>query len=161
MEDGVCGEAVYTALEKECAPAIRFRTGDRYLIRLGRCACGRDTIRFLVQGRTDDMLLVRGVNVFPSAIQALIQRFADRGLTGNARVVLKSPPPVQDPPLPVRVELSGPMEVEERGRLVTDLQNTISRELRFQCCIELVKAGALAAFQENKNQKKQIFDREY
>ena len=161
MEDGVCGEGVYTALEKECAPAIRFRTGDRFMIRRGPCACGRDTIRFFIQGRTDDMLLVRGVNVFPSALFAVIQRFTDRGITGNARIVLTSPPPVQEPPLPVRVALSGPMEPPDRNRLIKDLQNTISGELRFQCRIELVDAGAFAAFQENKNQKKQIFDREY
>ena len=161
LEDGVSGECVFTALEKECAPAIRFRTGDRILIRRGRCACGRDTIRYVIQGRTDDMLLVRGVNVFPAAILTIVQRFADRGLSGNARIVLKAPPPVQDPPLPVRVELSGPMEAETRGVLVPELEETISKELRFKCRIELVEAGSLEAFQEGKNQKSQIFDREY
>lgn len=161
LEDGVSGEGVFTALEKECAPAIRFRTGDRLSILRGRCACGRDTIRYKLEGRTDDMLLVRGVNVFPAAIFTVIQRFADRGVSGNARIVLKSPPPVQKPPLPVRVELSGPMDIDSRARLVADLEAAISKELRFKCGIELVEAGTLAAFQENKNQKSQIFDKEY
>jgi phenylacetate-CoA ligase len=160
-EDGASGEGVYTALQKECAPAIRFRTGDRFVIRRGTCACGRDTIRYSIEGRTDDMLLVRGVNVFPAAIKALVSRFTDDGITGTMRVVLKSPPPVQQPPLPIRVELARDMAAGERAALAERMSATISTELRFRAEVELVDPGSLSAFQQDKNQKQQIFDREY
>jgi phenylacetate-CoA ligase len=161
LEDGVTGEAVYTALEKECAPAVRFRTGDKYLVRRGACACGRDTLRFVIDGRVDDMLLVRGVNVFPSAIQAIVARYSGRGVGSNIRVVLKSKPPVQEPPLPVRVELVEEIVGEAKAALEAEMSEVISNELRFRCQVELLTPGSLAAFQKDKNQKQQIFDREY
>lgn len=161
LEDGVSGEGVFTALQKECAPSVRFRSGDRFVLRRGTCACGRDTIRYTIEGRTDDMLLVRGVNVFPAAIKTLISRYADRGLSGNMRIVLKSEPPVQEPPLPVRAELSADLPAETRAALAEELSAVISKELRFKCRIELVDPGALSAFQQDKNQKQQIFEREY
>jgi phenylacetate-CoA ligase len=161
LEDGVSGEGVFTALQKECAPAIRFRTGDRLEIRRGRCACGRDTIRYAIKGRVDDMLLVRGVNVFPAAIQAIVNRFAEHGASPTMRVVLKSPPPVQEPPLPVRVELAREMSGEDTARLAAEISETVSKELRFRCQVELVPKGTLEAFQTDKNQKQQVFQREY
>ncbi len=161
LEDGVTGEGVYTALEKECAPAIRFRSGDRFVIKRGRCACGRDTIRYSIEGRVDDMLLVRGVNVFPAAIQAVIGRFADRGVGSNIRIVLTSKPPVQEPPLPVKVELAAELSAEATAALAAELSDAVSKELRFRCQVSLLPKGTLDAFQADKNQKQQIFEREY
>lgn len=161
LEDGVSGEGVYTALEKECAPAVRFRTGDRFSLRRGRCKCGRDTLRYTIEGRTDDMLLVRGVNVFPAAIKTLVSRFADQGVSDIMRIVLKNAPPVQEPPLPVRVELARYLPAGERARLATEMTASISTELRFRCEIELLDPGTLAAFQQDKNQKQQIFEKAY
>ncbi len=64
------GELVFTTLTKEALPLLRYRTRDRVRITRERCACGRTTARMSkVQGRTDDMLIVRGVNVFPSQIE--------------------------------------------------------------------------------------------
>ncbi|MEY8828904.1 phenylacetate--CoA ligase family protein [Sedimentitalea sp. XS_ASV28] len=161
LEDGASGEGVYTALIKECAPAIRFRTGDRFVIRRGACACGRDTIRYSIEGRTDDMLLVRGVNVFPAAIKAVVARFAGQGASDNMRIVLSGPPPVQEPPLRVKVELARDLGPDDRLALATEMSDTISTELRFRCRVELVDSGALAAFQQDKNQKQQIFEKAY
>lgn len=161
LEDGVTGEAVYTALQKECAPAIRFRSGDRFVIKRGVCECGLDTIRYSIEGRVDDMLLVRGVNVFPAAIQAVVNRFASRGISSTMRVVLKSKPPVQEPPLLVRVELAEDMPEEAKLALASEMSGTVSKELRFRCQIELMPKGSMAAFQADKNQKQQVFEREY
>ena len=77
------------------------------------------------------------------------------------RVVLKSPPPVQLPPLPIRVELARDMPAAERAALAERMSATISTELRFRAEVELVDPGSLSAFQQDKNQKQQIFDREY
>jgi len=71
------GELVLTNLGRTGSPLIRYRTGDRVRLATGPCACGR-TFRRLeggILGRLDDMLIVRGVNVFPSAIEAIVRRF--------------------------------------------------------------------------------------
>ena len=104
LEDGAEGEIVLTGLEKECAPAIRWRDKDIVQVFTEPCACGRPGFRFVVQGRADDMLLVRGVNVYPYAIKDVVTGFHSR-VTGNIKIVLNEPPPVAKPPLPVKVEL--------------------------------------------------------
>ncbi|MBZ5751898.1 phenylacetate--CoA ligase family protein [Metabacillus rhizolycopersici] len=75
VEDGVVGELVFTSLTKEALPIIRYRTGDLATITREKCKCGRTTTRMSrIIGRTDDMIIVRGVNVFPSEIErALLQ----------------------------------------------------------------------------------------
>ncbi|MFS0576869.1 AMP-binding protein [Sporosarcina sp. 179-K 3D1 HS] len=70
VPDGESGEVVFTSLQKEALPVIRYRTGDIASITREKCKCGRTTTRMSrVKGRTDDMLIVRGVNVFPSEME--------------------------------------------------------------------------------------------
>ncbi|KAA0546926.1 AMP-binding protein [Bacillus sp. BGMRC 2118] len=70
VPDGEDGELVFTSLTKEAFPVIRYRTGDIASLTRGTCSCGRTTIRMSrVKGRIDDMLIIRGVNVFPSQIE--------------------------------------------------------------------------------------------
>jgi phenylacetate-CoA ligase len=70
VPDGRDGELVFTSLTKEAMPLIRYRTGDVGSITHGKCACGRTTVRMSrIKGRIDDMLIIRGVNVFPSQIE--------------------------------------------------------------------------------------------
>ena len=64
LEDGVEGEIVFTGLDKECAPQIRWRDKDIIHVTTKPCACGRPGPRMTFRGRVDDMLLVKGVNVF-------------------------------------------------------------------------------------------------
>jgi phenylacetate-CoA ligase len=88
IREGTVGELVCTHLHKECQPLIRFRTRDVITITgTGHCACGRTTWRFRVTGRTDDMFNVRGVNVFPSAVQKAILSRPDLS-TGQFRIIL-------------------------------------------------------------------------
>jgi len=73
VQDGQYGELVFTSLTKEALPTIRYRTGDIASITRERCLCGRTTTRMSrVKGRIDDMLIIRGVNVFPSEIERYI-----------------------------------------------------------------------------------------
>ena len=79
MQDGGRGELVLTNLGRVGSPVIRYRTGDLVEPRRGACACGRD---FLVLdggvlGRVDDMVVVRGVNVFPSAVEGIVRQFPE------------------------------------------------------------------------------------
>src|SRR5207302_4683409 len=73
------GELVMTNLGRWGMPAIRYRTGDRVRAIRGPCSCGRTLVKLAggIAGRIDDMVTVRGVNVFPSAIEAIVRRFAD------------------------------------------------------------------------------------
>ena len=76
LEDGQWGELVYTTLQKQGAPLIRFRTHDLTRIIPGKCACGSAyTILDQIQGRSDDMVKIHGVNVFPKQIEEVLQKF--------------------------------------------------------------------------------------
>ncbi|WP_042347497.1 phenylacetate--CoA ligase family protein [Bacillus massiliigorillae] len=78
VPDGEEGELVFTSLTKEASPVIRYRTGDIASITRGTCSCGRTTARMSrVKGRIDDMLIIRGVNVFPSEIEECLLRNED------------------------------------------------------------------------------------
>jgi phenylacetate-CoA ligase len=73
LPDGAVGELVFTCVTKEALPLLRYRTRDRARLMREPCACGRTTVRMAkVLGRTDDMVIVRGVNVFPSQIETVL-----------------------------------------------------------------------------------------
>jgi phenylacetate-CoA ligase len=105
MVDGAAGELVLTHLRHRAAPLLRFRTRDHVQLWTSPCRCGRTSPRLRCIGRTDDMLIVRGVNVFPSAVREVVSRFAPE-VSGNIRVRPRSPGVKQEPPLPVSVELA-------------------------------------------------------
>lgn len=73
VEDGVSGEIVFTHLTKEAMPLLRYRTRDLSFLKHGVCGCGRSTVKMgKIMGRSDDMLIIRGVNVFPSQIESIL-----------------------------------------------------------------------------------------
>jgi len=103
IEPGAEGELVLTHLARDCQPLVRFRTGDILSITETQpCACGCHGFRFRVVGRSDDMVVVRGLNMFPTMVAAVVTSFAE--LSGDYRIVLDSPPPHDA--LPVHVELA-------------------------------------------------------
>jgi phenylacetate-CoA ligase len=99
LHDGAFGELVWTHLQREASPLLRYRSGDLGRVWTGPCACGRTSTRIRIEGRIDDMLRVQAVNVHPGAIGAVLGRFA--GL-GRYAVVAEGDPIV--PPLLVVVE---------------------------------------------------------
>ena len=103
MEDGATGELVYTHLEREAAPLLRFRSRDHVRLWSSKCACGSRALRVRCLGRTDDMLIVRGVNVFPSAVREVVARFRPR-VTGALLIKPPTKGVRQEPPLPIVVE---------------------------------------------------------
>jgi phenylacetate-CoA ligase len=140
MEEGASGEMVLTHLQHRAAPLLRFRTRDHVTVKTSDCPCGRTGPRIRVVGRTDDMLIVRGVNVFPSAVRELVGEFAPR-VTGQIVVRPKDEGPKQAPPLPVAVELAEGAEADD------DLSAAIEQRLRealvAQMSVELVPFGSL------------------
>ena len=103
FEDGAEGELVLTHLVNRAAPLLRFRTRDHVRVSAGRCACGRTAPRVRCIGRTDDMLIVRGVNVFPSAVREVVNEFAPT-VTGVLMIRPRAKGVRQEPPLPIAVE---------------------------------------------------------
>ena len=103
IEAGRKGELVLTHLQRDCQPLVRFRTGDIVAVDATEaCRCGRSGMRFRVVGRSDDMVVVRGLNIFPTMIGAVVGGFAE--LSGDYRIVLDTKPPYDV--LPVHVELA-------------------------------------------------------
>jgi phenylacetate-CoA ligase len=106
FEAGVEGELVLTHLQRDCQPLVRFRSGDIIAVdSTGRCECGFQGLRFRVVGRNDDMVVVRGVNIFPSMVASVINGFG--GLSGNYRIVLDTRPPHDLLPLVVELASDG------------------------------------------------------
>ncbi|MFN3208987.1 MAG: phenylacetate--CoA ligase family protein [Roseovarius sp.] len=140
MEDGAEGELVYTHLKQRAAPLLRFRSRDHVRVSVAPCACGRTTPRLRCIGRTDDMLIVRGVNVFPSAIREVVNEFIPT-VTGviAIRPLVKSTK--QAPPLPVTVELAE--GIEATASLADRIRARIREKLIVTTEIDLVPAGRL------------------
>lgn len=88
VEEGGRGELVLTTLKKSARPMVRFRTGDIVSFTAEPCGCGRTSIRLQgVHGRLDDMLIIKGANLFPSDVEAIARR--DHDLTGEYRLIIE------------------------------------------------------------------------
>jgi phenylacetate-CoA ligase len=139
IADGAEGELVLTHLVNRSAPLLRFRTRDHVRLYVGRCACGRTSARVRCIGRTDDMLIVRGVNVFPSAVREVVNEFAP-AVAGFVVIRPRAKGIRQEPPLPVSVELAPGVNVEGlEGRIRT----RVREKLLVATEIELLPPGSL------------------
>ena len=107
LEDEASGELVWTHLQREASPLLRYRSGDLGRVWTSPCACGRDTPRIRIDGRRDDMLRVQAVNVYPQAISALLA--AEPGL-GRHCVVADGDPIV--PPVEIYIEADREVELD-------------------------------------------------
>ena len=137
LRAGQTGELVLTHLERECQPLVRFRTGDIVAIdETAPCDCGRTGFRFRVVGRSDDMVVVRGLNLFPTMVAAVVGGFSE--LSGDYRIVLDSPPPYDL--LPVQVELARG-RVAEAG-LAARIEEAIKTSLGARARVSVLPAGS-------------------
>src|SRR6266852_2291813 len=144
VEKGVTGELVYTSLERECVPLLRFRTRDRVTVLDTSCPCGRSSFKVRCIGRTDDMLIVLGVNVFPSAVRDIVSSFYPR-TTGEIQIVLDQPGPRVVPPLKIVAEFAG--AASDVSQLKSEIESKIKAVLTVPASIDLVAAGTLPRFE--------------
>ncbi|MBJ7601222.1 MAG: phenylacetate--CoA ligase [Candidatus Nephthysia bennettiae] len=145
IEQGAVGELVYTHLTREAMPVVRFRGGDIVRIEGTSCACGRTSFRMRCLGRRDDMFIVRGVNVYPAAIVAVVGEFRPR-VTGRARVVRAAGSFTVDPPVPVEVEVADALQAGgAAGGLAAELEQAIRARLNFRARVELVPEAVFGA----------------
>ncbi len=140
LDDGASGELVLTHLRHRAAPLLRFRTRDHVEVRTSPCKCGRTGPRVRCVGRTDDMLIVRGVNVFPSAVREVVSTFAPE-VSGHILVKPQTPGVKQKPPLPVTVELAPGRSPD--AALAERIRERLRNVLVVQTHVELVPCGTL------------------
>ena len=140
--DGQQGEIVYTSIRREASPLLRMRSHDVMQVFTEPCRCGRTSWRFRVLGRSDDMFIVKGVNVFPLAIQTSLMTLAPQ-LTGEFQVDLDRPPPI-DYPVPLTVEIAPGVPEERRRTLALQVVERVRRDVNFTADVTLVEPGTIA-----------------
>ena len=135
------GELVYTALQRESMPLLRFRSRDHVIVNMEPNPTGRTGPRIRCIGRTDDMLIVRGVNLFPTSIRSILHEFTpDVGETYQIRPNKRSVS--QEPPLPIVIELGEGVSQEPAG-LRERLKAEIRSRLLVTADIHFVPYGTL------------------
>ncbi|HEY0613282.1 MAG TPA: phenylacetate--CoA ligase [Candidatus Elarobacter sp.] len=154
LPDGERGELVLTTLTREAMPVLRYRTRDLTSMVRERCACGRTTARIdWFTGRVDDMLIVRGVNVFPSAIEEVLLRFPE--LSPNYRIFVDRPPNGLDELL-VEVE-HHPGSAVDREQLSRAVTARLTETLLVSLETRVVPPGTIERIEAGK--AKRVYDR--
>jgi len=136
ITDGVVGEMVLTHLQKQAQPLVRYRTSDLMeILETGPCSCGRTGFRFRIVGRADDMLHVKGINVFPNGIaRVLADMFPD--VTGEFQIILDHPSPYTS--LNIKVEHGPHITQDQMPGLKAVIESKIKETLNFRGNVELV-----------------------
>ena len=144
LPDDTPGERVFTTLTKTGAPMIRYRTHDICTLHHGTCACGRTTVKMSrITGRTDDMLVVRGVNVFPSQIEAVLMGVKE----ASAHYMLVVDRVNSQDKLTVQVELKDDVDINDADKLeklVAYIKTQIKQTLLISAKVELLPPKSIA-----------------
>jgi len=153
LEQGVEGELVLTHLVRDCQPLVRFRTGDIIAVdETTACRCGHHGMRFRVIGRSDDMVVVRGLNVFPSMVAAVINGFV--GLSGNYRIVLDQKPPYDVLPITVELATADPAADDLAG----NIENALKQALGVSCKLKLLPANSFELTEGKTRRVERVYE---
>ncbi len=137
-EKGVRGELILTNVLKECQPLVRYRTHDIVeVVGVDSCGCGRRSPRFRVVGRVEDMVVVRGVNIFTSSVAAVVNKRLDV-LTGEFRILVDAHDPIER--FVIRIEVK--KDVAQEG-LCVQLTDLFKASLYVRPVVEMVPEGSL------------------
>lgn len=142
FEDGARGMPVFTTLEGEGFLWFRETIGDVCQVFTEPCPCGATGFRYRIVGRSDDMLKVKGIIVYPAAIDGVITGFTPR-VTGEFRIVLDEPPPRVVPPLKLRVEHGEGVSAGDLPTLAREIEEKMKSRLKITPNIQWVAPGAL------------------
>lgn len=143
FEEGAVGEFVYTSIRREASPLMRMRSHDLMQVFTEPCPCGRTTFRFNILGRSDDMFIVKGVNVFPLSVQATIVK-AHPTLTGEFQIILDHAPPIDYAPR-ILVEVARGIPADKYPEIIEETRSAIAQEHNFSSAVELVDQGTIAS----------------
>ncbi|MFA7084648.1 MAG: phenylacetate--CoA ligase [Arcobacteraceae bacterium] len=143
LEDGKRGELVITSLTKQALPLIRYKTGDITSLHRAACACGRTLVRMeSIVGRVDDMIIVNGVNVYPSQVEHVIAN--TEGVTLNYQIIADKKGHLNK--LEILVEVSDDVlsdSVSEMEKIKKNIQHSIANNLCINASVKLVKPRTL------------------
>jgi phenylacetate-CoA ligase len=158
IENGATGIMVGTSLHPEAAVwfDMRFTMMDIHQVFTDPCPCGFSGFRYKIVGRADDMLKVKGVPVYPAAIEGVIHSFPEQ-LTGSFRIVLDEPPPRVVPPLKLNVEFSDRTAEGDLPGLEKEVQDRMHKLLKIRPAINWLKPNSL----ERATKKTQLLDKKY
>jgi phenylacetate-CoA ligase len=140
FETGVEGEIVYTTIDRRASPVLRFRSHDWVRVVGTTCACGRPAFKVRCTGRVDDMLIVRGINVFPSAIKDVVMSLRPRS-TGEFRITADFEGHTTQRPLRVRLERGELASADTDGQLKDEAERALRDRLSAKFNVDIVDAG--------------------
>jgi phenylacetate-CoA ligase len=156
FEQGAKGESVMTQLTNRAAPFIRYTSGDIHQVFTQPCPCGKSGTRFKILGRTDDMLKVKGVLVYPSAVKDVVTSFVPK-VTGHFRIILDEPPPRVKPPLTLKVEKGKGVKGDALKELEKKMLDEMHSKLRIRPEITWLEPDSL----ERASHKTKIIEKTY
>jgi phenylacetate-CoA ligase len=152
---GTMGELVFTAIQRRAMPVIRYRTRDMTTLRRGKCECGRTLIKMdKVHGRSDDMLIISGVNVFPSQIESLLLEV--EGIEPQYVIIVKKKGYLDS----MNIDVEAKKEVYEAGKeKIAETQRKVEEKIRgivgIGAKIRLVPPKTIA---RSEGKAKRVFD---
>ena len=156
VSEGEQGEVVITTLTKEGLPLIRYRTRDLSCITREKCACGRTTARMRrITGRTDDMLIIRGVNVFPSQIESVLLEM--KAVTTNYMIIVDRKD--NHDTMEVQVEMNDTLfsdQVKDLESVESDIKARLNSVLGISVKLKLVEPRALP---RSEGKAKRVIDK--
>jgi phenylacetate-CoA ligase len=142
IEDQSAGEMVFTFLDWEGSPFMRYALGDVLKVYTSSCRCGMPGMRFEIIGRADDMLIVKGVNVYPEAVKTVIFKFRPK-VTGFFRILLDKPGPLVEPPLNIVLEYDRSITAEDLATLEKEILMAFREDARIAPRLEWVPSETL------------------
>jgi phenylacetate-CoA ligase len=148
---------VHTSLEREACPAVKYAYGDVVQIFTKECPhCGFKGKRAKLIGRADDMLIVKGVNIYPAAIKDIVTAFMPE-VTGEMRIVLDRPPPRVTPPLRLMIEHGKTVGKTELSGLGEKIAAALHNRIKIRPEIEFVEPGAFP----KETRKTPVFEKKF
>lgn len=146
LPDGEYGELVFTCIGKEALPLIRYRTGDIAKLSHSKCSCGRTLVKMSKpKGRIDDMLIIRGINVFPSQIEYVLSSF---GISPNYMIIVDRKNALDT--IQIQVELLPEFIVntsKTKEEIVKEMESALHSILQISAKVVLVEQGTLPRFE--------------
>src|SRR5260370_5141134 len=137
---GEGGELVIPTLTKEALPMVRYRTRDIRRLTDAPCACGRTHVRIMrVTGRNDDMMIIRGVNVFPSQVEAVLVGLP--GLAPHYQLVLTREGALDAMTIEVEMSPEAGLAVNERARKADEVAHHIKSRIGLSCNVIITSPG--------------------
>ena len=158
LEDGNTGLGVFTSLTSDGGGllGLRMTLGDVHQVFTSPCPCGKSGFRYKIVGRTDDMLKVKGVMVYPAQIKDVVESFAPR-TTGAFRILLDEPPPRVVPPLKLKIEYGKDVATGDLEALNREMVQKLHQFVKISPVIEWVEPMSL----ERSEKKTQYIEKLY